>query len=224
MPWALSFSMTQHRRPCQICRAFRATKKARCAGLFVTGIGAVSRGGDADGCTGESAPWREPNRLQFDIRDAGRDIEPGLALQADRLQRVGILRTADQEIAAAADTDRRVGADAAIVAGEFAAAKPAGRRVHRPGELGLLGDAEIEAEPAHGRDIGFGTAAFDSEIRIRGWSPSRRRSRYSGRPGIAGCRHEPAASRRRLRSSATSEAMAIPRVEQSHEFDLRSEN
>ena len=49
----------------------------------------------------------EPNRLQVDIRYAGRDVQAGLALQADRLQRVGILRTADQEIAAAADTDRR---------------------------------------------------------------------------------------------------------------------
>jgi hypothetical protein len=41
----------------------------------------------------------EPNRLQFDIRYSGRDVQAGLALQADRLQCVGILRTSDQEIA-----------------------------------------------------------------------------------------------------------------------------
>jgi hypothetical protein len=33
------------------------------------------------------------DRLQFDTGNAGRDVQPGLALHADRLQRVGILRT-----------------------------------------------------------------------------------------------------------------------------------
>ena len=56
----------------------------------------------------------EADRLELEAGDAGRDVEPGLALHADRLQRVGIARAADQEIAAAADADRRVGADAAI--------------------------------------------------------------------------------------------------------------
>ena len=67
----------------------------------------------------------EPDRLQLDIGDAGRDVQAGLALHADRLQRVGILRTTDQEIAAEADADRGIGADAAIIAGEVAAAHPA---------------------------------------------------------------------------------------------------
>ena len=40
----------------------------------------------------------EPHRLQFDGGDSGRDVQPGLALHADRLQRVGICRTADQEL------------------------------------------------------------------------------------------------------------------------------
>jgi len=61
------------------------------------------------------AAMREPHRLQFDVGHAGRNVEPGLALHADRLQRIGILRTADQEIAAAADPDRGVGADAAVM-------------------------------------------------------------------------------------------------------------
>jgi len=41
---------------------------------------------------------RKPNRLQFDISDTGRDVQPGLALHADGLQRIGILRSADQKL------------------------------------------------------------------------------------------------------------------------------
>src|SRR5207248_10325022 len=80
----------------------------------------------------------EPDRLQFDAGDPGRDIQPGLALHAERLQSVGIGRTADQKIAAKADADRRVGADAAVAAGKLAASEPSRRRVHRPGKPGLV--------------------------------------------------------------------------------------
>ena len=55
------------------------------------------------------------------------DVQSGLALHAERLQRIGILRTADEEIAAEADADRGIGADAAIIAGKIAAAdRPVG--------------------------------------------------------------------------------------------------
>jgi hypothetical protein len=90
----------------------------------------------------------EPDWLQFDIGDAGRDIQPGLALHADRLQRVGMLRTADQKIAAETDANGSVGADPAIIARKLAASDPAGRRIHRPGKLRLLGKAEVDPEPA----------------------------------------------------------------------------
>src|SRR5882672_7431629 len=84
--------------------------------------------------------------LQFKAGDAGGDVQPGLSLQADRLQRVGVCGTANQEVAAAADADRCVGTDAAIAAGEFAAAEPAIRPTDGPGQLRLLGDAEIETD------------------------------------------------------------------------------
>src|SRR5260221_14064388 len=96
-------------------------------------------------------------RLQLDPGDPGGTIEPGLALHAERLKRVRVRRPADQEIAAATDADRRVGAEATVIAGEIAAADAAVRRIHRPGQLSLRGDAEIEAIAAHGRDVGFGT-------------------------------------------------------------------
>src|SRR6185437_6515848 len=103
------------------------------------------------------------HRLEVETGDAGRDVQSGLALHADRLQRVGIGRTADQEIAAAADADRGIGADAAIAAGEFAAPKPAGRRIHRPRNLGLFGDAEIKTDAANGGDIGIRSSALTLE-------------------------------------------------------------
>src|SRR6476661_4837524 len=102
----------------------------------------------------------EPVRLQLDAGDAGRDVQPGLALHADRLQRVGIRRPADQKVAAETDADRGVGADAAITAGEFAASESPRGRVYRPGKPGLVGEAEIDAVTADGCDVGFGTAAF----------------------------------------------------------------
>src|ERR1700682_4612571 len=105
----------------------------------------------------------EANRLQLEAGAPAGDVQSGLALRADRLQRKGMGWAADQEIAAAADADRSVGADAAITAGEIAASEPAVRRIHRPGEFGLLGNAEIEADPAHGCEIGFGTAAVALE-------------------------------------------------------------
>jgi hypothetical protein len=63
----------------------------------------------------------ELDRLQLEAGDTGGDIQAGLSLQADRLERVGVGGTANQEVAAAADADRCIGADAAIAAGEFAA-------------------------------------------------------------------------------------------------------
>src|SRR5664279_1525365 len=42
------------------------------------------------------------DRLEFDPGDAGCEIEAGLPLHADRLQRIGIARTAEQKVAAEA--------------------------------------------------------------------------------------------------------------------------
>src|ERR1019366_7974632 len=158
------FSMTQHRRPCQICEALSLVKKRGplftgpfCLALWFSAVMAMPVSVPA------IAAMREPDRLQFDAGDSGRDVQPGLALHADRLQCVGIFRPTDQEVAAETHPDRCVGADAAVIAGEIAVSNPAGRRVHRPGQSCLLGDAEIDAEPADGRDVGFGAAAFALE-------------------------------------------------------------
>src|SRR5258708_262497 len=88
------------------------------------------------------AAMAEPYRLQFDIGDPGRDVHSVLALHAEGLHRVGFRRTADQKVASESDPDRCVGADAAVIAGELAVSNPPGGRVHRPGQSGLVGDAE----------------------------------------------------------------------------------
>src|ERR1700687_3908460 len=85
----------------------------------------------------------ETDRRQFDVGAPGRDVQPGLALHADRLQRVGIRRPADQKVAAETDTDRGVGADASVVARKISAPDPCVRRIPRPGQSGLVGDTEI---------------------------------------------------------------------------------
>ena len=47
---------------------------------------------------------RESDRLQFDIGDAGSDIQPGLALHADGLQRMSL--RGDQDASAVFKTRR----------------------------------------------------------------------------------------------------------------------
>ena len=105
----------------------------------------------------------EPQWLQLDIGYPSRDVQPGLALHADGLQRIGIRWTADKKIAAETDADGSVSADATIVAREIPASNLPRRRIHRPGKPGLIGEAEIHAVAADGCDVGFGTAAFALE-------------------------------------------------------------
>jgi hypothetical protein len=75
---------------------------------------------------------REPARLRVRYQQS----RPRHSTHTDGLQRVGIPRTADQKVAAETDPNRRVGAEAAVVAREIAATDPAGRCIHRPGKSG----------------------------------------------------------------------------------------
>src|SRR5262245_52661284 len=99
------------------------------------------------------------HRLELEAGDACRHVQSGLTLHTDRLQRVSVARSAHQEIATAADADRCVGADAAILTGEPAETEPRGRRGDGPGELRLRGDADVDADAPHRRDVGLGPAA-----------------------------------------------------------------
>src|SRR5438105_12332 len=103
------------------------------------------------------------HRLERNIGNARRNVEPGLALHADRLQHIGIGRPAEQEVAAEADADGRIGADAAVLTGQPAAPDRMGRPIGGPLELGLLGEAEIDAEAVDSGDKAFRTATFSLE-------------------------------------------------------------
>src|SRR6478752_8101558 len=92
-------------------------------------------------------------RAQFQALEAGGDVEADLALHAERLQRDRIVGAADQHIAAEADTDRGAALRTGVGAGEVARSEPVYRREHTPGECRFLGDAEVEADLANGRDV-----------------------------------------------------------------------
>src|SRR4051812_31546260 len=107
-------------------------------------------------------------RGQVELHDAARNVQAGLALHADRLQRVRIGGTANQEVAAEADANRRIGANAAVAAGQRAARHAGGRSERRPLHGGVVGEAEIEAEAADVGDITFGAAAGTLEYAVQG--------------------------------------------------------
>src|SRR6266700_8326790 len=104
-----------------------------------------------------------PPRSKFQAFQAGRDAEADLALDAERLQRDRIRRAADQHVAADPDADRRAALRAGVIAREIAGPEPRHRRVHAPGQRRFLGDAEIEADLADGRDITVLRHAFDAQ-------------------------------------------------------------
>src|SRR6266480_4543705 len=104
-----------------------------------------------------------PPRSKFQAFQAGRDAEADLALDAEWLQRDRIRRAADQHVAADPDADRRAALRAGVIAREIAGPEPRHRRVHAPGQRRFLGDAEIEADLADGRDIAVFRHALDAQ-------------------------------------------------------------
>src|ERR1700687_458588 len=105
-----------------------------------------------------SSQWRSkmaslPSWAQFQAFQPGRNAEADLALHAERLQCDRIVRSADQHVAAGSDPDRRAALRTGIIAGEIARAEPRHRCKHPPGERRFLGDAEIEADLADGRNV-----------------------------------------------------------------------
>src|SRR6266567_4867266 len=86
---------------------------------------------------------------QLEAGNAYRDIESGLSLQAQRLQREGILRPAHQRVGVAPYDDRGAGSEAAIAPGEITRADVACRGEHHPSQCRLLREADIETDPPH---------------------------------------------------------------------------
>src|SRR5260370_27107308 len=128
--------MPQHRRPCQICRAPVRTRPTKKEARFRGPLSVSAHRFSAVMAMPVNMPartaTREPDRLQLDVGYPGRDIQSGLALHADWLQRGGSRLAADQKVAAKTDADGSVGADAAVIAREIAASNLPRRRIHRP--------------------------------------------------------------------------------------------
>src|ERR1700759_3662649 len=86
------------------------------------------------------------SRPQLQAFQSGRDTEADLTLHADRLQRDRIVRAAEQHVTADPDAERRTAVRAGVVARKIARAKPRCRRIHRPSQRRLLGDAEVDTD------------------------------------------------------------------------------
>ena len=90
---------------------------------------------------------------QADRSDAGRDIEPGIAFEADRLQRNRAVGAADQHIGADPDADRGARGGTSEVSGKRARSHIVGRRKHRPNQDPASGEADVGPEPGDGAII-----------------------------------------------------------------------
>src|SRR5437764_10189677 len=106
---------------------------------------------------------RRHRRAQLEACHAHRYIEAGLAFEAERLQRQGIVRSPDERVGVAAYADSRTGGDARIIPGKIARTDPARRREHRPGERRLRSETDVEPDPLHERVVRISCAVIRME-------------------------------------------------------------
>src|SRR5450759_3014222 len=113
------------------------------------------RAGTNESAERQLGPWIAalPSRPKFQAFQPGRETNADLALHAERLQRDRIRRAAHQHVAADPDPERRAALRAGVVAREIAGPEPRDGGIDAPGQRRFLGDAEIEADLADGRDI-----------------------------------------------------------------------
>src|SRR5271155_4566497 len=70
--------------------------------------------------------------------DAGRDVEAGIAFEADRLQRNRPVGAADQHIGTSPDPDSGAAGGADVIAAQSAGRQIGGRREYRPDQHAAL--------------------------------------------------------------------------------------
>src|SRR5262245_47129693 len=92
------------------------------------------------------------HRTQLQLGHAGRDVQAGLTLDGDRLQRHGTIRAADQHVGTETSAYGRLSGGTHIVASQRRDAA-AGRRIDAPHHLATGGGAEVEAELPDRPDI-----------------------------------------------------------------------
>ena len=101
---------------------------------------------------------------QADRSDAGRDVEPGIAFDADRLQRDCAVGAADEHIGAGPDADSGAAGGADIIAVERTGAQISGRREYRPNQHAALRIADIDAELVDRAGIELGTPRAGAKV------------------------------------------------------------
>src|ERR1700733_8553221 len=92
-------------------------------------------------------------RPKFQAFQPGCDAEADLALHTQRLQRDRVVGTADQRVTADPDANRSTTLCAGVIAGEIAGPEPGDRGVDAPRQRRFLGDADIDADLADGRNV-----------------------------------------------------------------------
>src|ERR1700730_9903866 len=92
---------------------------------------------------------------QTDRSDAGGDIQPGIALDAERLQRDRAVGAANQYIGSGTHPHGGTAGGADIIAVERTGSQIGGRGEHRPPQKAALGIADIDAELVDGACIVF---------------------------------------------------------------------
>src|SRR6202022_3316856 len=105
-----------------------------------------------------TAPGRLRLVAQTDRSDAGSDVQPGIAFDADRLQRDRAVGAANQHIGSGTHPHGGAAGGADIIAVERTGSQIGGRGEHRPHQNAALGIADIDAELVDGAGIVFRTS------------------------------------------------------------------
>src|SRR5690349_3744629 len=103
------------------------------------------------------------SRPEFQTFKSGGNVDADLALHAERLQGNGIVGAADQHIAAGADAKRGTALRAGVSSRQIARPEMGDRREDAPGQRGFLGDTDIQANLADGRDVAILGHALDTQ-------------------------------------------------------------
>ncbi|MHC2402946.1 hypothetical protein ACVMGC_007490 [Bradyrhizobium barranii subsp. barranii] len=158
-PWTSGTSDVLSHSPSPWCGARPMIGSANADALPVPEIWQASKIAAVRRCRDRAGPTRSAHaklsttRTEFQTLEAGGDVEADLALHAERLERDRIVGATDQCVATDTDADRGAALRAGIIAREITGAEPIDRREHAPGKRGLLGDADVEAHFADGRDV-----------------------------------------------------------------------
>gem|GEM_PF-4063852 len=113
-----------------------------------------------------AAAWAN-HWAQIHVNNARNCSKTDLALQAEGLQREGVLRATDEEIGTNADTDRRIGTNAAVMSAQSARANAVARRVNRPSEACLRGNTKVKAKTMNGGHIRVRTTINTAENTLK---------------------------------------------------------